>query len=113
MDHILISYGGAKTKATRSLDDARKLAYELLDQLGEGVDWNALKPRYSDDPGPDGTGGGPYAMNNSMTRARGNRGGMVPAFGDVGFQLLVGEIAMADYDARKSPYGYHIIKRVK
>jgi parvulin-like peptidyl-prolyl isomerase len=38
---------------------------------------------------------------------------MVPAFGNVGFKLAVGEIAVADYDPKTSPFGYHLIKRVK
>ena len=43
------------------------------------------------------------------------RQGMVAAFGNVGFALNVGEIGIADYDptTMTSPYGWHIIKRVK
>jgi parvulin-like peptidyl-prolyl isomerase len=41
------------------------------------------------------------------------RDGMVPAFGDVGFPLAVGEIGMADFNPQTSPYGWHIIKRVE
>jgi parvulin-like peptidyl-prolyl isomerase len=41
------------------------------------------------------------------------RTGMVPAFGNVGFPLKVGEVGMAEHDARNSPYGWHIIKRVE
>jgi parvulin-like peptidyl-prolyl isomerase len=38
---------------------------------------------------------------------------MVPAFGDAGFPLKVGEIGMADFDPQKSPYGWHIVKRLE
>ena len=38
---------------------------------------------------------------------------MVKGFGDVSFSLKVGEIKMADYDVKASPYGFHIIKRVR
>jgi hypothetical protein len=38
---------------------------------------------------------------------------MVPAFGDVGFPLAVGEIGLAEHDQQKSPYGWHVIKRVE
>jgi parvulin-like peptidyl-prolyl isomerase len=41
-----------------------------------------------------------------------SRDKMVPAFGNVGFTLQVGEIGIADYDPATSPYGWHIIKRV-
>ena len=38
---------------------------------------------------------------------------MVPAFGDVGFSLQVGEIGLAPYDKTTSPFGWHVIKRVE
>lgn len=38
---------------------------------------------------------------------------MVPGFGNVGWRLQPGEIGVAPYDAKKSPYGWHIIKRLK
>jgi parvulin-like peptidyl-prolyl isomerase len=38
---------------------------------------------------------------------------MVKSFGDVGFRLKVGEIGVATWDATASPFGWHIIKRVK
>ena len=41
------------------------------------------------------------------------RGKMVQAFGDIGFALKVGEIGIADYDTKTSPFGYHIIKRIR
>ena len=40
------------------------------------------------------------------------RGAMVPAFGDVGFALAVGEVGLADYEKDASPFGWHIIKRL-
>jgi len=40
------------------------------------------------------------------------RGAMVPAFGDVGFGLGVGEVGLATYDTDASPFGWHIIKRL-
>ena len=48
-----------------------------------------------------------------MDRRQGSRDQMVPAFGNVGFKLKVGEIGMAPFDRRDSPYGWHIIKRVE
>lgn len=41
------------------------------------------------------------------------RDGMVPAFGDVAFSLEVGEVGLAPYDAKSSPFGWHIIKRLE
>jgi parvulin-like peptidyl-prolyl isomerase len=114
VDHILIAVRSPEMLRARHSDtEARALAYELFDQLKAGADWAALKKEHSEDPPP----GGPYAMANhgvpvSQPGERPRRG-MVPAFGDVGFSLRVGEIGISDYDARKSPFGYHIIKRVK
>ena len=117
VDHILIAYRDAGIPGvTRSLAEARKLAYDLFKQVQEGGDWAALKRKYSNDPGPTGQGGGPYGMTNTgALRQRGARprSGMVSAFGDVGFILDVGEIGLAVFDKTKSPFGYHIIKRVK
>ncbi|HEU5310309.1 MAG TPA: hypothetical protein VFV24_02550 [Candidatus Eisenbacteria bacterium] len=38
---------------------------------------------------------------------------MVPAFGNVGFNLSPGNIDIAEYDAATSPYGWHVIKRLQ
>ena len=114
VDHILIGVKTAKLPdATRDVAQARQLAYKLLDQIEHGGDWAALKKLYSDDPPP----GGPYRMANNGSEPRDEgehaRGKMVKGFGDVSFSLKVGEIKMADYDVKTSPYGFHIIKRVR
>ena len=96
----------------RTETEARALAQQLLAKLKAGADWGAAKRANSEDPPP----GGPYGMANRGVRpASGevSRDKMVPAFGDVGFGLAVGEIGLAPYDARTSPFGFHIIKRVK
>ncbi|MEM7305955.1 MAG: peptidylprolyl isomerase [Planctomycetota bacterium] len=41
------------------------------------------------------------------------RDGMAPAFGDVGFALEVGEVGMTTFDPQKSPFGWHVIKRLE
>ena len=53
--------------------------------------------------------------NNNATPAQGEFpcGGMAKAFGNVGFNISPGNIDIADYDPDKSPFGYHIIKRLK
>lgn len=38
---------------------------------------------------------------------------MVPAFGDVGFTLRMGEVGLAPYDPQTSPFGWHVIKRIE
>ena len=114
VDHILIGVRSPSFGEGRhTMAEAKKLAYELLAKLKTGGDWAALKREHSDDPPP----GGPYAMANRGVKPAGRgeypRDGMVPAFGDVGFALKVGEIGIADHDAAKSPFGFHLIQRVK
>ena len=40
------------------------------------------------------------------------RAAMVPGFGDVGFALAEGEVGLAGFDEEKSPFGWHVIKRL-
>ncbi|HET9492878.1 MAG TPA: peptidylprolyl isomerase [Chloroflexia bacterium] len=119
VQHILIGFkdavgfgGSAPPKASgRTQDQARTLAYDLYNQAKGGADFDQLVAANTDDAAP-----GIYGMSNTgIEPAEGEypREGMVPAFGNVGFTLDVGEIGVADYDPATSPYGYHIIKRVK
>lgn len=41
------------------------------------------------------------------------RAALVPAFGDLGFALRPGEIGLAEHDERRSPFGWHLIKRLE
>ena len=111
VQHILISFAGAGTPATRSKAEAEKLAGETLARAKKGDDFDGLVRELTDDSPP-----GIYGMCNRGQRAKSageyERDGMVPAFGNVGFVLEVGGIGMAAFDARTSPYGWHIIKRL-
>ena len=114
VQHILISFAGKGTKATRSQSEAQLLAMEVFSKAQAGEDFNALVQQYTDDAFP-----GRYKMTNfgvDPDPARGMeypREKMVPAFGDVGFKLKPGEIGLAHFHVRKSPYGWHIIKRLR
>ena len=91
--------------------EAKKLAYEILDKAKKGENYDQLVKDNTDDQAP-----GIYSMSNNgvtpLSQAEYPRNQMVPAFGNVGFTLKVGEIGIADYDPQTSPFGYHIIKRV-
>jgi hypothetical protein len=119
VQHILIGFkdavgfGGSAPAgaAARTQDQARTLAYDLYNQAKGGADFDQLVAANTDDSAP-----GIYGMSNTgIDPAEGeySRDGMVAAFGNVGFTLEVGEIGVADYDPATSPYGYHIIKRIK
>jgi len=112
VEHVLIAFKDTGTKATRSKDEARKLAYEVLNRAKTGEDFTKLRKELSDDS-PD---GGVYTLVNNGVAKQGaeyERTGMVPAFGDVGFTLSLNEIGLAEHDPRSSPYGWHVIKRIK
>ena len=112
LQHILISFAGKVPgkNVTRSRDEARALATQILERAKKGEDFDELVRKYTDDQAP-----GMYLLaNTAITPASGefSRDRMVPAFGNVGFSLKPGEIGMAEYDPITSPYGWHIIKRI-
>jgi hypothetical protein len=112
VQHILISFAGAGTSATRTQDEAATLAAETLQRARRGEDFGELVQTLTDDSFP-----GIYRLCNTGFSPRSAdeypRGGMVPAFGDIGFALEVGGIAIAPFDPRSSPFGWHIIKRLE
>ncbi|HLY08684.1 MAG TPA: peptidylprolyl isomerase [Planctomycetota bacterium] len=110
--HVLISFSGAGTEATRTRAEAEKLAGDVLERARKGEDFTGLMKALSDD-----SGGGIYQMSNTGIRPQHAdeypRTSMVPAFGNVGFVLDVGGVGMSTFDPKTSPYGWHIIKRLK
>lgn len=113
VQHILIAFDGSLPgqEVGRTKEEAAKLAAEVLKKARGGAPFDSLVKQYTNDAFP-----GIYSMSNTgVTPARGEypRQGMVPAFGNVGFELSPGNIGMADFDLKSSPYGWHIIKRLK
>ena len=113
VQHILISFAGKVPgkNITRTEDEARALAAQVLDRAKKGEDFDSLVKTYTDDRAP-----GIYALANSGVTPSADefsRDRMVPAFGEVGFSLAPGEIGMAEYDPARSPFGWHIIKRLE
>jgi parvulin-like peptidyl-prolyl isomerase len=114
--HVLISFKEAeRSDQKRSKGEAQKLAYEVLGRAKSGEDFDKLIKEFSNDPGE-----GMYTLVNEGLKAdelakpmEYDRHGMVPAFGDVGFHIAVNEIGLAEHDPKTSPFGYHVIKRVK
>jgi parvulin-like peptidyl-prolyl isomerase len=115
VQHILIGFQGSVPgkNITRTRAEAQKLAEDVFARAKAGEDFDALVKEYTDDSYP-----GRYRMANfgvpaDMSQRVYARDRMVAAFGDVGFPLAVGEIGLAEFDPEKSPYGWHIIKRVE
>ncbi|HEX7880954.1 MAG TPA: peptidylprolyl isomerase [Candidatus Eisenbacteria bacterium] len=119
VQHILIGFAKDPNKQstvpgkpiTRTMAEAKALAYKILDQARAGTPFDTLVVQYTEDSPP-----GIYSMSGiGVTKNPGEwaRNEMVAAFGDVGFNISVGNIDIAEYDPAKSPFGYHIIKRLK
>ena len=115
VQHCLIGFSGSVPgkNIERSREEAGKLAAELLGKLNSGEDFDQIIKTYTNDSPP-----GIYKMVNSGLPANpranvASRDGMVPAFGNVGFKLDVDEYGLAEHDPQTSPYGWHIIKRLK
>jgi peptidyl-prolyl cis-trans isomerase D len=113
VEHVLVSFEGTKvTGATRTKEEARALALKVLEQAKGGRDFDELVRLYSDDRGA----GGKIALANyNVPPDAGEleRRKMVRGFSAAAFSLAVGEIGFVEYDLNASPYGWHVIKRLK
>ncbi len=115
VQHILIAFDGSLPGRTigRTKEEAKVLAESVFEQAKSGADYDTLVKENTDDAYP-----GIYKMANfnaqaDMAQDVFPRARMVPAFGNVGFVLDVGEIGLAEFDPQSSPYGWHVIKRVE
>lgn len=115
VQHILIGFEGSvpQKPIARSKAAAEKLANEVLAKARKGENFDALVQQYTDDQFP-----GVYGLANNgvapdQSKQEYARDGMVAGFGDVAFDLSPGNVGMASYDAKKSPFGWHIIKRIE
>lgn len=102
--HILVMYKGsqrAPATVTRSKDEARKLAADVLAKVKKGQDFAALAKQYTDEAvGKDRGGALPKISKSS---------GFAQAFKDAAFKLKVGEVS----DLVETPFGFHVIKRTE
>ena len=66
IQHILISFAGTRTTATRTQEEAEALAAEILKRAKAGEDFDSLVIEFTDDPGgKDTSPKGKYAMLNT------------------------------------------------
>ena len=115
VQHVLVSFedklGGKIIHRTQ--EEAEKLAQEIMKRADSGESFDGLVEKYTDDQVP-----GIYTMADYGVDPETLKGGisarsnMAVSFGDVSFSLEVGEVGIAEYDDVKSPYGYHVIKRL-
>ncbi len=113
VQHILIAFRKSvpDKQIERTKGEARALAEALLERARKGDDFDALVKEFTDDRVP----GIMLVTNRQAPRVPGGtpRGGLVQKFGDVAFQLDVGEVGLANYHAEFCPYGWHVIKRLE
>lgn len=118
-DQILIAFKGSyeKTESVRTREEARALAYSILDRVRTGVDFDALKDEFSDDRNPQyGTALGPYdTAKDGLPR----EGMEIPmshlhkGLAEVVYRLRVGEVGIVDFDENRFPIGWLVVKRLQ
>jgi hypothetical protein len=115
VQHCLIGFQGSVPgkPITRSKEEARELATQLLGKLKAGDDFDEVIRKHTDDSPPGIYKMANHGMSASMGKQIYGRADMVAAFGDTGFPLQVGEFGLAEHDTVKSPFGWHIIKRIE
>jgi parvulin-like peptidyl-prolyl isomerase len=100
--HILLSYAGTpRTQATRTKEEAARLADEILSKLNQGEDFEELARLYSDCPSAESERPGDLGFFG--------KGKMVKPFEDAAFALEVGGVS----GIVETKFGYHIIKRTQ
>lgn len=100
--HILIAYDGSGTTTegvTRTKDEAKALAEELLGKIKNGEDFGALAKEYSDDSGS--------AELNGVLGKPAGRGAYVAEFESASLALTEKDQVS---DIVETQFGYHIIK---
>jgi parvulin-like peptidyl-prolyl isomerase len=101
--HVLIQYKGSMRAAptiTRSKEEAKKLATEIMAKAKKGQDFAGLAKQYSDEPG---------AKDRAGALGKFARGMMVKPFADAAFALQPGEIS----SVVETDFGFHVIKRTE
>ncbi|HKY35893.1 MAG TPA: peptidylprolyl isomerase [Polyangiaceae bacterium] len=102
--HVLIQYKGSMRAAptiTRSKEEAKKLATEVLGKAKKGQDFAGLAKQYSDEPG---------AKDRAGALGKFQKGAMVKPFADAAFALKPGELSP---DVVETQFGFHVIKRTE
>ncbi|HEU4418724.1 MAG TPA: peptidylprolyl isomerase [Planctomycetota bacterium] len=104
VQHVLVAFVGAKrgSESKRTYAEARTLTEELLQRARGGEDFAGLMKQYSTDEG-----GGTYTLTQT------DRSGYAENFHQIAFRLEVGEIGVAAHHRSKSPFGWHVIKRLE
>jgi parvulin-like peptidyl-prolyl isomerase len=96
-------YKGAKkapSNISRTKEEARLRAYEALELIKKGQDFDKVVAAYTDEPG---------GAKKHGDLGRFSRDMMVRAFSDAAFALEVGQVSTVI----ESPFGFHVIRRTQ
>ena len=108
VDHILISWADVPNmpadRVVKTKAEAEARAADLFVQLQQGASFRDLKERHTADNSP--AAPPTYELKGRQSR-------FVEGFKKVGWRMEVGELGVSPYDPSDSPYGWHIIRRVK
>lgn len=102
--HVLLAFVGAKhgSESKHTKAEAEQLAADVLARARAGEDFDKLVKEFS------------YEPNDTFTITQANRGsGYVDSFQNIAFRLAPGEVGIASYHRTKSPFGWHVIKRIE
>ncbi len=114
VQHVLIAHNGTGIAGvTRNPREAEQLAQRVLARARRGESFDRLVRLHSDESRDkdiyDLTNYGvPPSRKGQVQRVQ-----MVRGFGDVAFKLRPLEIGLVPYDEARSPYGWHVIKRLR
>ena len=100
--HVLIQYKGAlraQPTTTRSKDEAKKLATDVLAKAKKGQDFAALAKQYSDDPTSKERGGALPKVGRNVDFGK--------PYMDAAFATKPGELS----SVVETDFGFHVIKR--
>jgi peptidyl-prolyl cis-trans isomerase NIMA-interacting 1 len=101
--HILIMHAQSKSKppnVTRTRDEARARAEEMLVKIRKGASFEEMVNEYSDEPGSAERKGDLGVFDRAQ---------MVKPFADAAFGLQVGQVS----EIVETPFGFHVIKRTE
>lgn len=101
--HILVMHIESQARpdeVTRTREEARARAQEVLLKVRGGADFTEMVREYTDEPGGAERGGDLGAFRREV---------MVEAFSDAAFSLKVGEVS----EVVETDYGFHVIKRTQ
>lgn len=90
----------AAPTVTRSKDEAKKLAAEVMNKAKKGQDFAGLAKQYSDEPG---------AKDRAGNLGKFGKTQMVKPFSEAAFALKPGQIS----DIVETDFGFHVIKRTE